>query len=40
MRRLDAIVLLLLHRGLESQTLRNTLLGGLAAGMMILAGHF
>jgi hypothetical protein len=33
-------LLLLLHRGLESHALRNTLLGGLAAGMMILAGHF
>jgi hypothetical protein len=33
-------LLLLLHRGLASQALRNTLLGGLAAGMMILAGHF
>src|SRR5258708_8884859 len=33
-------LLLLLHQGRESQALRNTLLGGLAAGMMILAGHF
>ncbi len=33
-------LLLLLDRALESNTLRNTILGGLAAGMMILAGHF
>ena len=33
-------LLLLLHQGLASNALRNTLLAGLAAGMMILAGHF
>src|SRR5208283_173496 len=30
----------LLDHALESHALRNTVLGGLAAGMMILAGHF
>jgi hypothetical protein len=29
-----------LYRGSESHAFRHTLLGGLAAGMMILAGHF
>jgi hypothetical protein len=33
-------LLLALARALASQPLRNTILGGLAAGMMILAGHF
>jgi hypothetical protein len=33
-------LLLLLHRGLASHALRNTIMGGLAAGMLILAGHF
>ncbi|MCL4402166.1 MAG: hypothetical protein M1436_05835 [Acidobacteria bacterium] len=33
-------LLLLFDRGMESNALRNTALGGLAAGMMILAGHF
>jgi hypothetical protein len=33
-------LLLLLDRALESQPLWNTILGGLAAGMLILAGHF
>jgi len=33
-------LLLLFDRALESHALRNTVLGGLAAGMMILAGHF
>src|SRR5208283_5401999 len=33
-------LLLLLDHALESHALRNTVLGGLAAGMMILAGHF
>jgi len=33
-------LLLLLDRALESHALRNTILGGLAAGMTILAGHF
>src|SRR5580704_1305383 len=33
-------LLLLLHKGVASHALRNTLLGGIAAGMMILAGHF
>lgn len=33
-------LLLLLDRALASNTLRNTILGGMAAGMMILAGHF
>jgi hypothetical protein len=33
-------LLLLLDRAIESRPLRNTVLGGLAAGMMLLAGHF
>ena len=33
-------LLLLFDRALTSRPLRNTMLGGLAAGMMILAGHF
>ena len=33
-------LMLLLDRAMESNVLRNTVLGGLAAGMMILAGHF
>ncbi len=33
-------LMLLLDRAIESNVLRNTVLGGLAAGMMILAGHF
>jgi hypothetical protein len=33
-------LLLLFDRALESHALRNTVLGGLVAGMMILAGHF
>jgi len=33
-------LLLLLDLALESQALRYTIFGGLAAGMMILAGHF
>lgn len=33
-------LLLLLDRGLEAHALRHTVLGGLAAGAMILAGHF
>ena len=33
-------LLLLLHRAIGSNAFRNTLLGGLAAGMLILAGHF
>ena len=33
-------LLLLFDRALESHAWRNTVLGGLAAGMMILAGHF
>lgn len=33
-------LLLFLDRALESDALRNTVLGSLAAGLMILAGHF
>jgi hypothetical protein len=33
-------LLLCLDRALESRALRNTILGGVAAGMMLLAGHF
>lgn len=33
-------LLLLLDRALEAHAVRHTVLGGLAAGMMILAGHF
>jgi hypothetical protein len=33
-------LLLLFDRALESNAVRNTLLGGAAAGLMILAGHF
>jgi hypothetical protein len=33
-------LVLLLERALEKNTVRNAVLGGLAAGMMILAGHF
>jgi hypothetical protein len=33
-------LLLLLHLALESHPLRYTILGGMAAGMLILAGHF
>jgi len=33
-------LLLLFDRALTSNALRNTVLGGLAAGLMILAGHF
>ena len=33
-------LMLLLDRALESHALRNTVLGGLAAGLMVLAGHF
>ena len=33
-------LLLCFDRALEARALRNTVLGGIAAGMMILAGHF
>jgi hypothetical protein len=33
-------LLLLFDRALESRAVRNAVMGGLAAGMMILAGHF